>query len=98
MDIIGEEALDGYGRLSIKTVDEQRFEYGSFKQNVVFSCRRGRCARRRGGRIPEFLLSLAFRGGIFVRRGICSRSRGCLEWLPGFRDLRSIDLSRRGRR
>ena len=81
IDIVGQQALDGSGKLSIETVDEQGFEYGSFKQNVVFPRRRGRCARRRGDRIPGFLLSLAFRGGIFVRRGIWKRSRRGLKGL-----------------
>src|SRR5258707_5527483 len=98
IDVVGQEALDGAEKLTIEPVDEQTLEYGSFKQKVVLSCRRGRCARRRGDRIPGFLLSLGFRGGIFVRRGIWKRNRRGLKGLQQFGNLSGIDLGCRGPR
>ena len=34
IDVVGEKTLDGPGELPVETIDENGFEYGSFKQNV----------------------------------------------------------------
>src|SRR5260370_24689879 len=54
IDSVGQEALDWSGKLTIETVDEQGFEDGAFKQNVVLSCPPGRCAPPPGHTLPRF--------------------------------------------
>src|SRR5579871_2922891 len=75
IDICCEKAFDGSCHLSVEPVDENGFEYGSFKENVSFARCRSRCARRRGNRAPGFLLSCFLRGKFRCRRSCGGQGR-----------------------
>ena len=45
IDIVCKKTFNGTGELPVETVEENGFEDGSFKQDVGFARRRGRCLR-----------------------------------------------------
>src|SRR5271169_2001971 len=83
------QALDGTCKASVEAVDENGFENGSFKEYVGFSCRRIGGARRYGGRISGFLLSIfsCFRE---IVAGWDGRNRVGLHLFQELRDLRGV--------
>src|SRR5262245_28618211 len=83
--VVGQKTLDGANELTVEPVDENGFEYGSFKQNVVFPGRcRSYCRRSR----VCFLLS-EFLSGSF--RSLNRRSRR--RWLQQLGKLRHSGVS-----
>ena len=80
VNIARQKAFDGSSELAVEPVDENGFEYGSFKKNVGFARGRSRCARRRGNRarVSSFFVSSA---EVF---GVAAPPAGKLRRLPGF--------------
>src|ERR1700693_523955 len=85
--VVREQAFDWPDELTVETIDENRFEDGSFKENVSFPRRRVRRLLDRGGRNCR-LLAFIFDTGWVCWYGKASRlGRGRRIWLRCHRNL-----------